>query len=471
MQQSQQTYDDETLRKAIADCTNTFMPQEKQVDLGDKKPWFVTNVNGTRTFLHRILAQELLKKFSIVRYPTPHSDLYYFNSKKGIYEQDKSGRQIKGIIRSMDDLKQNHVREVYSYLEDTSPIVNEISSKYVAVENGLINLNTFELEPFSPAAFLIQKVPTAYNENAHDSFIDSTLTKVTKGHVPSIQNIKEMFACVLYPQMLVPKMFYLYGRSAHNGKSSLLNMIHETFNKNGGNISAVSPQKLATNTFAAASMYGKFANIVDDLPDLTIEDSGTLKSIITWGNIEIERKGKDSETVKMYTPLITASNHFPNFKENGAQINRRLFIIPFEHNFSTDTDCISDIESMRRIASVQAREYVLKLAVETLADMLKNPDEDILTPNEKARRAGESFAEQSDPLLDYFCEFDVNYFEESQGTGVLEDYDAWCSKNRVQGLTTKRFKEVVCSHYNMEWKQKRVNINGVSKSVKGFAKK
>lgn len=488
---SSATYSDEaensrklryTIEKAIAGTQNVYTPKAPKHSLTKNNGinqdgtveklsgWWHENPNGTKTFLHHRLAEEVLASYSIVRYPTAHGDLYWYNEKKGIYEQDKSTKVIQGIIRNMDreNLKSQHVREVYQYIEQLSKVANKVSETHIAVGNGHLNLLTCELEPFSPKNFVLQKIPTNYNAAAQSKFVDDTLTKVTKGYTPSIENIKEMFACVLYPKVLVPKMFFLYGRTAHNGKSSILNMIHQTFNRDGGNISAVSPQKLATNTFAGASIYGKIANIVDDQPDQLIEDSGALKTIITGGYIEIERKGKDSETVKMETTMITASNYFPNFRESGKQINRRLHIIPFEHDFSTDQTRLSDSESMQLISSTETAEYVLKLAVQKLKEMLHNGKPDKLTVNEKAEQVAEVFAQQSDPLNDYFDEYDETYFNETPGTNVIADYEEWCTQNRVAPLGNKRFKERVCTQYNLEWKQKRIVWNGRTTSCKGF---
>ncbi|MGE7091316.1 phage/plasmid primase, P4 family [Lysinibacillus sp. NPDC048646] len=473
-------YNEMTIYKAIEDTKTSISDYQNTSNLasnlksnsttekGEISTWWVTNANGTKTLLHKVMAEEVLNEFCIVRFPTPHSDLYFYNKQKGVYEQDSSGRQVSAIIRSKDDLRNSQVKEVQEYIQDMSPVVCNVNVNYIALKNGLLNLKTFQLESFNPNVFLIQKISANYNKNAHDDFVQQTLEKVTKGYAPSIQNIHEMFACVLYPEILVPKMFYLYGRTAHNGKSSVLTMIYETFDKNGGNISAVSPQKLASNTFAGASIYGKLANMVDDQPDQLIEDSGTLKTIITGGRVEIERKGKDSETVKMSTVCITASNYYPNFKENGKQINRRLHIIPFEYDFSNDPNLMSDSESMQRIASETAREYVLKLAVEALKQMLVNPKADKLTHNEKSIEAGESFAEQNDPLSDYFFEYDIDYFEEMPGQRVLQEYEEWCKTNRTQPLDLKKFKEAVCNRYNMEWKTKSIKIKSKWKSVKGF---
>lgn len=463
--QNGSTYGQEHIFRAISECTDTFGTQQKA------KPveWFSKNANNTTTFLHHVLGKKIKEEYSIVRYPNIHGDLYYYHKKRGIYEQDPSGRAIKGIIRSYDEtLKNNQINEVLRYIEETCSIVKEVNSDYIAVGNGLINFKEKTLEPFTPKYFVLQKVPTNYVQNAYNQFVENTLIKVTENHVPSINNIKEMLACILYPGILVPKLWYLYGKSASNGKSSLINMIQQTFNSEGGNISAISPHKLSTNNFSSAAIHGKLSNIVDDNPDFQIEDSGDLKTIITGGLVQIERKGKDSTTVRMTTTMIVASNHLPRFAEQGNAINRRLWILPFNHNFSKDADCLSDLETQKEISSQSAREYVLKLAVDTLFKMLNNSSPDKLTPNEKCQEILEAFVEQNDPWLDYFANFSVDYFEENTGESVIKDYQTWCKDNMITPLTNSRFKELVSTRLSMEWKDKRVNINGASKVKKGF---
>lgn len=247
-------------------------------------------------------------------------------------------------------------------------------------------------------------------------------------------------------------------------------MIQYTFNKKGDSISAVTPQKLATSPFASASMYGKLGNVVDDQPNKVIEDSGVLKSILSGNVVEIERKGKNSESVRIVTTMITASNFYPNFTESGKQINRRLYIIPFEHDFSSDKDLVSDGESAERLQSKSACEYVLKLAVEALARMLKMKKPDKLTYNPKVEKMGEGFAEFNDPMNDYFDEYNKTYFEKATGRRTYNDYMDWARENGIVPFDMKCFKELVTKKYDLEWTTKRVNINGVSKSVKGFKK-
>ncbi|MDA2519787.1 phage/plasmid primase, P4 family [Bacillus cereus] len=434
-----------------------------------KGSWWSEN-NGKISFLHHIMVEYILQENKIVRFPNEDGDIYVYNKATGIYEIDKTCRKLRSLVRDAEILKRNQVREVQEYIMDMSPVVNEESKNYIAVENGLLHLNSMEFREFTPEVFVTKKIPTKYNSKAFDSFVERTLMKVSDGHLPTIKNIHEMFGAVLYPNLLVPKMFYLYGRNAHNGKSTVLYMIQKTFNS-GENISAISPQKLAENAFAGSSIYGKLANIVDDQPDEVIRDSGTLKTIITGGYVDVEYKGKNSQTVQMNTVCITASNYYPNFREHGNQINKRLHILPFDHNFMNDPDRISEMESMKQLETVSAREYVLKLAVDAIKDM-KQRTADFLTYNEKAEEAKQKFMEYNDPLADFFFEYDKQFFEEIRGTDALKAYDEWCKDNHVQHpLGQKRFKDLVCAKYDMEWKDKMIKINGAWKTVKGFKSK
>lgn len=467
--QTGETYGERTIATAISSTSSTIL---EVIGSHKEDGWWYVNPNGTRTLQHNKIANYIIKNSHFVRFPSEHGEIYFFNEKQGVYEEDASGRRLRSIIRKLEpELRAGQVKEVTEYLKDMAPVKREVSTDVIALNNGLLDLKTFELKSFNPNYFVRAKIYTNYNPNAHDDFVESTLQKVSEGYKPTIENIKEIFACVLYPGLLVPKMFYLYGRSAHNGKSSLINMIQYTFNKKGNSISAVTPQRLATNSFASASMYGKLANIVDDQPDKLIEDSGILKTVLTGGVVEIERKGKNSESVRLITTMITASNFYPNFAESGNQINRRLYIIPFEHNFSLDKDVVSDAESMEKLKSKSACEYVLKMAVDALQRMLSSDLPDKMTSNSKVEEMSKGFADFNDPMSDYFAEFNKDYFEEVPGVRTYNDYLDWAKENGAEPFDMKRFKELVMKEHDFEWKAKKIKINDTIKTVKGFKSK
>lgn len=439
-----------------------------------KGSWWINSENDRYTkpiFAHTIMAKYVMQEHKIVRYPDADGEVYIYNSQKGIYEMDKSGRRLRHIIRDLEFLKDNAVREVRNYIIDVCNVKTEINNEYVATQNGLVHYKTKTFKEFTPDVFLTSKIPTAYNPNAYDEFIDNTLRKVSCEHEPTLLNIYEMFAQVLYPEILIDQIMYLLGTVADNGKSTVIHMIKAAFDS-GGQISSVSPQRLANNNFAGSSMYGKMANIVDDLPNMEIEDTGNIKSAVTGGYLEIEQKGKDSRSVRMQTPFIIASNHYPKFKESGDQINKRLHIVPFEYSFKNDDERLTVSESTSIIYSDNAKEYILKLAIDTLADML-NRTGSYITPNERSDRSMEMFTENNNPLSEYLEYRDIDYFLNTPGTNVYKDYKTWCNNNFIRNPIDKSdFITIMESQYDLIWKHSiRFNISNKNVVRAGFKKR
>ncbi|MGC7673920.1 phage/plasmid primase, P4 family [Staphylococcus epidermidis] len=438
-----------------------------------KGSWWIypdNDRNRKPAFAHTIMAAYVMQEHHIVRYPYADGEIYIYNPKNGIYEMDKTGRRLRHIIRGLEFLKDNSVKEVRNYIIDVCNVKTEINNDYVATKNGLVHYKTKVFKEFTPDIFLTSKIPTSYNPNAYNEFVDDTLRKVSCEHESTLVNIYEMFAQVLYPEILIDQIIYLLGTVADNGKSTILHMIKATFDS-GGQISSVSPQRLANNNFAGSSMYGKMANIVDDLPNIEIVDTGNIKSTVTGGYLEIEEKGKGSHSVRMQTPFIIASNHYPKFKESGKQINKRLHIIPFEYSFKDD-ERLTVSESTEIIYSESAKKYILKLAIDTLSDML-NRNGAYITPNDRSDRSIEMFTENNNPLSEYLEYRDIDYFLNTPGTIVYKDYKIWCSNNFVRNPIDKSdFITIIESHYDVVWKHSiRFNVNNKKVVRAGFKKK
>ncbi|HDC5962335.1 TPA: DNA primase [Staphylococcus aureus] len=416
--------------------------------------WFYPNDDTNRKpkFNHTIMAKFICQEYHIVRYPDADSDIYIYNTQTGIYELDKTGRKLRKIIRSLDNLKDNSVKEVRNYIVDMCDVRSVVNNEYVAVKNGLVHYHTKIFRTFTPDIFVIDKLSTAYNPNAYDEFVDTTIQKVSCNHETTIMNIYEMFAQVLYPKILIDKIIYLLGTVADNGKSTVQHMIKATFDS-GGRISSVSPQRLANNHFAGSSIYGKMANMVDDLPNIEIEDAGNIKTAITGGYLEIEQKGKASQSVRMQTPFIIASNHYPKFKESGEQINKRLHIIPFNYSFKDDQERLSVTESANKIYNKSAKEYVLKLAIDTLADMLQR-DGSYITPNERSDKSAELFSDNNNPLSEYLENRNIDFFLNNPGAETYKDYKVWCHSNFIRKPVNKDdFITLLENYYDIEWKR------------------
>ncbi|MDU0462074.1 hypothetical protein QVA57_05170 [Staphylococcus ureilyticus] len=157
-----------------------------------KGSWWIYpdgDTNYKPSFAHTIMAEYILQEKSIVRYPDADGEIYIYSPKSGIYEIDKTGRKMRSIIRNLEILKDNAVKEVRNYIIDTCDIKTEVNTDYVAAKNGLVHFKSKSFKKFTPDIFVISKIPTAYNPNAYDEFIDTTIQKVSCNHEATKINI------------------------------------------------------------------------------------------------------------------------------------------------------------------------------------------------------------------------------------------------------------------------------------------
>ena len=127
------------LDKAINNQNEVYVKpgKEKQSKLIQKGSWWFYPNNDTNRkpkFNHTIMVKFICQEYHIVRYPDADGDIYIYNSKTGIYELDKTGRKLRKIIRSLDNLKDNSVKEVRNYIVDMCDVRSVVNNEYVAVK-------------------------------------------------------------------------------------------------------------------------------------------------------------------------------------------------------------------------------------------------------------------------------------------------------------------------------------------------
>ena len=93
----------------------------------------------------------------------------------------------------------------------------------------------------------------------------------------------------------------LHGPNGSNGKSTLLNMIIQLLGDE--NVSKLSLKDI-NDKFRLMHIYGKVANIGDDISSQYFEESETFKKLITGQFVTAEHKGQDSVQFRNYAKLF-----------------------------------------------------------------------------------------------------------------------------------------------------------------------
>jgi putative DNA primase/helicase len=244
----------------------------------------------------------------------------------------------------------------------------------------------------------------------------------------------------------------LYG-SGSNGKSTILNLI-KTF-LGARNYSSMALEKV-TERFNPAELENKLANIGDDIDNVTIKDTGTLKKLFAGNSIQVERKGERPFTIEPYATHIYSANNIPRSFDKSDGFYRRWLFIPFNAKFSImDEDYDPLIED--KITTDTALSYLLNIGIRGANRLMKRGK---FTEPESVREALENYKAENSTVLSWIEDksLDMDYFLENSTDKVYSDFTDWCKLSGIKSanITGKKtlYKEVV-ARYEFEDKPKQ----------------
>ena len=132
------------------------------------------------------------------------------------------------------------------------------------------------------------------------------------------------------PDRSIQKAIALIGEGG-NGKGVFLQLAVNFVGPE--NVSHLSLQKLETDRFAPARLYGKLANICSDLPSERMAGSAVFKAITGCDRITGEFKYRDSFEFTPFARLLISANHLPSSRDASKAFFDRWLIIPFNAGF------------------------------------------------------------------------------------------------------------------------------------------
>jgi len=222
----------------------------------------------------------LFDKFAV--YLKNNSHILRINNQLHLYEDGiyKSGYAAleSAMIELIPDLKKAQRTEVLAYLEilvreNTEPAPAHL----LAFRNGLLNVLDDTFIPFAPEHVITNRIEWDYNPNAYDDLTDKTLNKIACNDRAIRALLEESAGYCLFRRNELGKAFILTG-SGSNGKSTFLNMVKFMLGRE--NVSSLDLKKLS-DRFSTVMLFGKLANIGDDISDEFVVDTSIFKKLVT----------------------------------------------------------------------------------------------------------------------------------------------------------------------------------------------
>lgn len=164
------------------------------------------------------------------------------------------------------------------------------------------------------------------------------------------------------------KALLLMGDGA-NGKTTLLRLFLAFLGKK--NCAKQPLQILMINRFAVGHLYGKLANIYDDLPDIALKNIGFFKMLTGEGTVSAEFKFKDRFDFENYAKMIFTCNIIPPCPEDTTAFFRRWLIINFPNEFLPESPK-TDPDLLGKLTTPEELSGLLNWALDGLNRLIKN---------------------------------------------------------------------------------------------------
>jgi len=204
---------------------------------------------------------------------------------------------------------------------------------FIPLKNGLLNLESLELDPFSPDKSYTFQLPVEYDPRAGFSHIEQFFTEVL--HPEDIKTMQSFFGYTLYPSYPAHKMIWMLG-NGRNGKTTTGNLLRELVGAE--NVAGVPLNQLDGNyRFSIARLFGKLLNIIAEPETKAALQTPTLKAAIGGDLIFGEKKGIQ-ETFKFtnFAKFMIYANRVPPIDDASFAFWERILVIDFPFTFTGD---------------------------------------------------------------------------------------------------------------------------------------
>ena len=406
-----------------------------------KKPIFFDG----NTLLHEKFAEYLKNAKHIVRI---NGQLHIYND--GIYVPGYRAIESE-MIQLIPHLRDAQRKEVLKYLELLADTVKAADANYIAFKNGIYDIANDVMVPPSANLILTNRIEHNFNPAAYSELMDSTLNKLACQDKDIRALLEECVGYCFYRRNELGKAFILTGDKS-NGKSTFLDVVTAILGED--NISTLDIKELG-DRFSTSMMFGKLANIADDIGDDFLQGTqvSVFKKVVTGNRIKAERKGQDPFEFAPYVKILASANEIPRMKDKTGAVLRRLVIIPFNATFSKD-DPDFDPYIKTKLSKPEPLEYLIALGVKGLDRVLHNKGFTVPT---LVQEQLDEYEESNNPIIAFLKDVELSELENEPTSDVYRRYNLFCTENSLQAMSAIAFTKQLCRRCGFTLTRKRVD--------------
>lgn len=334
---------------------------------------------------------------------------------------------------------------------DKEDFFNNCYIDEVAVQNGLLNLETGELTDFTPDRIHFQKLPVIYNPEKDCPMIKKFFKDILKND-EDIPVVQEVFGYLLLKEYRIEKAVMLSG-SGRNGKSKFMDLIKRFLGPE--NCSSISLQDFDKIRFNMSEVHNKLANISGDLDRTALKHTGSFKQLVGRDLITGNRKNKTNIYFENYAKMIFAANELPITYDLTPAFFNRWIILEFPYTFLAREEIEEGMETIwirernpdiiREITTPDELSGLLNWAIAGLKRLLEKKD---FSNSKSVEETKTLWLRKSDS----FTAFCLDRIEEEYGSTIRKGelrfrYSEYCKKHKVRSIGDKGISEILSREY------------------------
>lgn len=208
------------------------------------------------------------------------------------------------------------------------------AAELVACSNGLLHLPTRRISTPTPRFFNMNATPFAYDPHAPaPTHWLQFLAEVWPDDPEAIATLQELFGYLLTPDTRQQKIFMIVGPK-RSGKGTIARVLAEMLGS--ANVAGPTLDSM-TAEFGLQPLLGKLAAIISDArlsgraDQKTVAES--LLRISGEDRIDVNRKHKDSITIKLGVRFVMTTNELPRIADASGAMASRFVIVTMRQSF------------------------------------------------------------------------------------------------------------------------------------------
>jgi len=319
--------------------------------------------------------------------------------------------------------------------------------KEIALENGILNIFTKKLTPFTPKKIFFNKIPLTYDPDKDCPFIKKHFRTVLQDE-NAVKLIEEIFGYLLISENKFEKAFMFVG-DGRNGKSKTVELMKQFLGVE--NCVNIPLQQFELDPYSVGELLHMKANLAGDLDSSALKRTGVFKTTVGRDPLSAQRKFKNRIKFTNTAKHIFCANELPKTHDATIGFFSKWELVDFPFTFVDRAEYEDTTEAKRKLLKIKDPEIIskissksemsglLNLALDSLQNILKNKK---FSGNQSTNDIKTKWIRKSDSLRAYLNE---NIVEDENGQISKKDfknqYLLFCKLSKTKPQGDKAIKE------------------------------